>query len=224
MPGRTLLPVAVALLVFIVGALALNPRMIEVNVTGPSPPVANKLKIDVIPEDVIVNEEVKIIIKDPEGSPIEEAKVYVAKNHPSTKGVYIGKTNSSGELTYVFEEEGWYKVYVEKEGFLPQETLVNVKLEGILSFSIELKEAHNNEQLKTIHITSNGYPVEKAKIYINGMFVGYTNSNGELSYTFKLGKVYEITVKKEGYRGLLIILDMDPEGGTGSIIRPLKDT
>jgi len=91
MPGRTILPVAVALLVFIVGALALNLRMIEVNVTGPSPPVANKLKIDVIPEDVIVNEEVKIVIKDPEGSPIEEAKVYVAKNYPSTKGIYRSK-------------------------------------------------------------------------------------------------------------------------------------
>ena len=47
MPSRTILPVAVALLMFIVGALALNPRIIEVNVTGPSSPVANKLKIDV---------------------------------------------------------------------------------------------------------------------------------------------------------------------------------
>ena len=172
----------------------------------------------------IGRDRVKIIIRNSEGNPVKGAKVYVAKNYPSMKGIYIGKTNSSGELTYVFEEEGRYKVYVEKEGFLPQEMLVNVKLEGTLSFSIELKEARNNEQLKTIHITSNGYPVEKAKIYINGTFVGYTNSNGELSYTFKLGKVYEITVKKEGYRGLLIILDMDPEGGTGSIIRPLKDT
>ena len=72
--------------------------------------------------------------------------------------------------------------------------------------------------------TSDGYPVEKAEIYINGTLVGYTNSNGELNHTLELGKVYKIIVKKKGYRGLLVILDMNPEGGTGSIIQPLKDT
>ncbi len=225
MLGRAILLVVVGLLMFISGTLVLNPTIIEVSITGSRPPVAaNKLRIDVIPEDVIVGEEVKIIIRNPEGNPVKGAKVYVAKNYPSTKGIYIGKTNSSGELTYVFKEEGWHRVYVEKEGFLPQEMPVNVKLKGTLSFSRELKEVRNNEQLETIQITSNGHPVEKAEIYINGTFVGYTNSNGELSYTFKLGKVYEIIVKKEGYQGLLLILDMDPEGGMGSIIRPLKDT
>ena len=73
-------------------------------------------------------------------------------------------------------------------------------------------------------ITSNGYPVEKVEIYVNSTFIGYTDNNGELSYTFKRGKVYEIIIKKEGYRGLLIISDLNPEGGTGTVIQPLNLT
>ena len=225
MPRRIILLIGAALLALIVSASALNLKMIEVNVTGPSPPAANKLKIDIIPEDVIVGEEAKIIIRDHEGNPVKKAKVYVAENHdPSTKVTYIGETNSSGELTYVFEKEGWHRVHVEKEGFQPQEALINVRLKGALSFSMELKEAHGDKQLKTLHITSNGQPIKNAEVYVNDTFIGYTDNNGELNYTFKLGKVYKITVKKKGYRGLIIILDMNPKGGTGTIIQPLKDT
>ncbi len=210
------------LLTLIAAASALKPKMIKVE---GSPPAISKLKIDITPEDVIVGEEVKIIIKDSEGNPVEKAKVYVAKDHdPSTEATYVGETNSSGVLIHVFEDGGLHRIYVEKEGFPPQERLVNVELKGALSFSMELKEAHNDEQLKTIRITFNGNPVEGVEIYINGTLIGYTDSDGELSYTFKIGEVYEITIRKEGYRGLLVILDMDPKGGTGSVIRPLKDT
>jgi len=212
-----------ALLTLIAAASALRPKTIEVEVEG-SPPAISKLKIDIIPEDVIVGEEVEIIIKDSEGNPVEKAKVYVAKDHdPSKEATCIGETNSSGVLVHVFEDGGLHRIYVEKEGFLPQERLVNVELKGALSFSMELKEAHDDEQLKTIRITSDGKPVEGVEIHVNGTLIGYTNSDGELSYTFKLGEVYEITIRKEGYRGLLVILDMDPRGGTGSVIRPLRD-
>ena len=77
---RLTLLVALILITIVVGVSALNLRVIKVNIAGPSPPEANKLKIDIAPEDIVVGEEVKIIVRDPEGKPVEEAKVYVAKN------------------------------------------------------------------------------------------------------------------------------------------------
>jgi len=225
--GAIFLAIAVVLVMLIVSTLALNMKIIEVKVMEtkqPEEPEVNKLKIDIIPENLTIGERAKIIVRDSRDNPIKGVKVYVAKNHNlSTKGMYIGETNSSGEITHVFEEEGWYKIYAEKEGFFPQATLVNVRLKGSLSFSMKLERLYDDKQFKVMRITSNGRPVEKAEVYINGTFVGHTDSNGELSHMFKLGEVYEIVVKKEGYRGLLIILDLDPRGGTGTTIRPLQD-
>ena len=216
--------VAVALIIFVIAALTLNnPDIIEVEVNGSTLPSLNKLKMDLEPEDVTVGEEVKIIIKDQKGNPVEKARVYVAKGDSSANMTCIGETDSSGMLIFLFENEGWHRIYVEKEGFYSQERLVNVKLRGTLSFSIRLMEARGDERFEIIRITSNGRPVAKAEIYINGTFIGYTNSNGEISSSFKLGKVYEVIIKKRGYRGLLVILDMNPEGGTGTIIQPLKN-
>jgi len=216
---------AVALIIIAVAALTLNnPDIIKVEVKGFTSQSLSKLKIDLEPEDVTVGDEVKIIIKDRMGNPVEKARVYVAKDHySSAKMAFIGETDSSGMLVYLFKDEGWHRVYVEKEGFYSQERLVNVKLRGALSFSMRLVEDRNDERFEIIRITSNERPVEKAEIYINGTFIGYTNSNGEINSSFKLGKVYEIIIRKKGYRGLLVILDMNPEGGTGTIIRPLKN-
>ena len=225
--GAIFLATAVAIVMLVVSTLALNMKIIEVKVMEtkqPEKPEVNKLKIDLIPENLTIGERAKIIVRDSRDNPIKGVKVYVAKNHNlSTKGMYIGETNSSGEITHVFEEEGGYKIYAEKEGFFPQATFVNVRLKGYLSFSMKLERLYDDKQFKVMRITSNGRPVEKAEVYINGTFVGYTDSNGELSHMFKLGEVYEIVVKKEGYRGLLIILDLDPRGGTGTTIRPLQD-
>ncbi|HDG62528.1 MAG TPA: hypothetical protein ENG15_05955 [Thermotoga sp.] len=220
------LATAAAIVILVVSTSALNMKIIEVKIETKQPekPEANKLKIDVIPENLTIGERAKIIVRDSGDDPIKGVKVYVARNHSSsTKGMYIGETNSSGEITHVFEEEGWYKIYAEKEGFFPQATLVNVRLKGSLSFSMKFEKLYDDERLKVMRISSNGQPVERAEVYINGTFVGHTDSNGELSHMFKLGEVYEIVVKKEGYRGLLIILDLDPRGGTGTTIRPLQD-
>ena len=217
--------VLAALIMLVVAALTLNnPDIIEVKVNGSASSSLNKLKIDLEPEEVTVGEEVKIIIKDQKGNPVEKVRVYVAKAYYSSANMTcIGETDSSGMLVFLFKDEGWHRIYVEKEGFYSQERLVNVKLRGTLSFSIRLIEARGDERFEIIRITSNGRPVAKAEIYINGTFIGYTNSNGEISSSFKLGKVYEVIIKKRGYRGLLVILDMNPEGGTGTTIQPLKN-
>ena len=215
----------VALITIAVAALTLNnPDIIEVVVKGSPSQSLSKLKIELEPEDVTVGDEVKIIIKDHMGNPVEKVRVYVAKDiNSSAKIALVGETDSSGMLVYLFEDEGWHRIYVEKEGFHSQERLVNVKLRGALSFSIRLMEARGDERFEIIRITSNGRPVEKAEIYVNGTLIGYTNSNGEISSSFKIGEVYELIIRKKGYRGLLVILDMNPEGGTGTIIRPLKN-
>ena len=215
---------AAALIIIVVAALTLNnPDIIEVVVKGSTSQSLSKLKIELEPEDVTVGEEVKIIIKDQMGNPVEKARVYVARDYDSSaKMALVGETDSSGMLVYLFEDEGRYRVYVEKEGFHSQERLVNVKLRGALSFSMRLMEARGDVRFEIIRITSNGHPVEEAEIYVNGTLIGYTNSSGEIGCSFKIGEVYEIIIRKRGYRGLLVILDMNPEGGTGKIIRPLK--
>ena len=214
------------ILTFIVGAPALN-MIIEVKVMETKlseRSEVNKMKIDLIPENLTIGERAKIIVRDSGGKLVEGVKIYVAENHnPSTKGIYIGETNSNGELTHIFEKEGWYRIYAEKEGFSSQVASIYVGFKGFLSFSRELKRLYDDRRFEVIRITSNGRPVEKVEIYINGTFVGYTDSDGELSYMFKCGEIYEIVVKKEGYRGSLIILDLDPRGGTGTTIRPIEE-
>ena len=109
---------ALLMLTFIVGTPALN-MIIEVKVMETKlseKSEVNKLKIDLIPENLTIGERAKIIVRDSGGKPVEGVKVYVAENHnPSTKGIYIDETNSSGELTHAFEREGWHRIYAEKE-------------------------------------------------------------------------------------------------------------
>lgn len=67
-------------------------QQLRVNITGLSPSESSKLKI---------------VVRNPEGKPVEGARVYVARNHNlSAKGTYIGETNFSGVVTYAFKEDG----------------------------------------------------------------------------------------------------------------------
>lgn len=75
----------------------------------------NKLKVEIAPEQPIVGEKVKIIVRDSENNPVEGAKIYVKKEDGET--TCIGETNSRGELTYVFGDRGTYWIGIEKEGF-----------------------------------------------------------------------------------------------------------
>jgi hypothetical protein len=44
-----------------------------------------------------------------------------------SKGIQIGVTNDSGELTYSFSDTGRYIIVAQKEGFIPGNTWINVK-------------------------------------------------------------------------------------------------
>ena len=210
--------VIITLTMLAISALALNNLMIRVKIKtelAETIKEVNKLKVDIIPEDVVIGERIKIIVRDLKNNPVKGARVYVIEDYynASAKRTYIGETNSKGELVHIFEGRGWYGVYVEKEEYSPQQILIYVRPKGYLSISIkfpyaDLEKNDVNKWLAIIYVTSNHRPVEEAEVYINGKLVGYTNSDGQLSYIFKPGKVYTIVVKKRGYVPCSITLNI----------------
>ena len=154
-----------------------------------------KLRIEIIPESPIVGESVSIVVRDSEGNPVKGVKVYIANE---TGRRFIGTTDSNGELTYVFKWYGWYKIELEKEGYLPSERPIHVKPKGYLTLSIS-GSPKDGKWLTTITVYSAGKPVENVKIYVNGSFVGYTDNNGQLTCVFEPNKSYIILAKKEGF-------------------------
>jgi len=163
------------------------------------------LKVQVIPKDPAAGEEVKIIVTTAiKNEPVAGAKIYI-KSDVLGKTL-IGETDSNGELRYIFEEPGTYMIGVEKEGYasIPVESgeVVAVKPKGSLRLTVTevevVEEQGKVKQVTNIYVTANGNPVEGAEVYANDEFIGYTDSNGLLTYKFESG-VYVITAKKTGY-------------------------
>jgi hypothetical protein len=163
------------------------------------------LKVTVIPKDPTAGEEVRIIVTTAvTNEPVAGAKIYI-KSDVLGKTL-IGETDSNGELRYVFEEPGTYRIRVEKEGYtsIPVESgeVVVVKPKGALKLTVTevevVEEQGKVKQVTNIYVTANGNPVEGAEIYVNDKFIGYTDSNGLLTYKFEPG-AYVIVAKKTGY-------------------------
>jgi hypothetical protein len=163
------------------------------------------LKVTVIPKDLTAGEEVRIIVTTAiTNEPVAGAKVYI-KSDVLGKTL-IGETDLNGELRYVFEEPGTYTIGVEKEGYtsIPVESgeVVVVKPKGVLKLTITevevVEEQGRVKQVTSIYVTANGNPVEGAEVYANDKLIGYTDSNGLLTYKFEPG-VYIIVAKKAGY-------------------------
>ena len=163
------------------------------------------LKVTVIPKDPTAGEEVRIVVTTAiTNEPVSGAKVYI-KSDVLGKTL-IGETDSNGELRYVFEEPGTYMIGVEKEGYtsIPVESgeVVVVKPKGVLKLTVTevevVEEQGKVKQVTNIYVTANGNPVEGAEVYANNKLIGYTDSNGLLTYKFEPG-VYVIIAKKTGY-------------------------
>jgi|GEM_PF-687961 len=163
------------------------------------------LKVTVIPKDPTAGEEVRIIVTTAiTNEPVAGAKVYI-KSDVLGKTL-IGETDSNGELRYIFEEPGTYMIGVEKEGYtsIPVESgeVVVVKPKGVLKLTVTevevVEEQGKVKQVTNIYVTANGNPVEGAEVYANDKLIGYTDSNGLLTYKFEPG-VYIIVAKKTGY-------------------------
>ncbi len=163
------------------------------------------LKVTVIPKDPTAGEEVRILVTTAvTNEPVAGAKVYI-KSDVLGKTL-IGETDSNGELRYVFEEPGTYMIGVEKEGFTPipieSGEVVVVKPKGVLELTVTevevVEEQGKVKQIVNIYVTANGNPVEGAEVYANDRLIGYTDSNGLLTYKFEPG-AYVIVAKKTGY-------------------------
>ena len=163
------------------------------------------LKVTVIPKDPIAGEEVRIIVTTAvTNEPVAGAKVYIKSD--ILEKTLIGETDLNGELRYVFEEPGTYMIGVEKEGYtsIPVESgeVVVVKPKGVLKLTVTevevVEEQGKIKQVTSIYVTANGNPVEGAEVYANDKLIGYTDSNGLLTYKFEPG-VYVIVAKKTGY-------------------------
>jgi hypothetical protein len=163
------------------------------------------LKVQVIPKNPIAGKEVRILVTTSvTNEPVAGAKVYI-KSDVLGKTL-IGETDSNGELRYTFEEPGTYMIGVEKEGYvsIPVESgeIVVVKPKGVLKLTVTKAEAVEEQgkvkQITKIYVTTNGNPVEGAEIYANNKLIGYTDSNGLLTYKFDPG-TYIIVAKKTGY-------------------------
>ena len=95
---------------------------------------------------------------------------------------------------------------VEKESYrsIPVESgeTVIVKPKGVLKLTVAkvkvVEEGGKVKQVTNIYVSVDGKPVENAEVYANGKLIGYTNSNGLLTYKFEPG-VYIIVAKKKGY-------------------------
>ena len=153
----------------------------------------------------MAGEEVKITVTTAvTNEPVAGAKVYVKSDVLSK--TLIGETDSNGELRYVFKEPGTYRIGVEKKGFvsIPVESgeVVIVRPKGVLELSVTevevVEEDGRVKQIARICVTANGHPVEKAEVYANSRFIGYTDSDGLLTYKFEPG-IYVIAARKTGY-------------------------
>ena len=163
------------------------------------------LKLTVIPKDPVAGEEVRIIVTTAvTKEPVAGARVYV-KSDVLDKTL-IGETDSNGELRYVFKEPGIYRIGVEKKGYvsIPIESgeVITMSPRGVLELSVTKVEAVEEDgrvkQTVKIYVTSGGNPVEKAEVYANRKFIGYTDLNGLLTYKFEPG-IYVIAARKTGY-------------------------
>lgn len=163
------------------------------------------LEVQVIPKDPTAGKEVRIVVTAAvTNEPIAGAKIYI-KSDVLGKTL-IGETDSNGELRYVFEEPGTYMIGVEKEGYasIPVESgeVVVVKPKGSLRLTVTevevVEEQGKVKQVTNIYVTAHGGPVEGAEVYANDKLIGYTDSNGLLTYKFDPG-AYIIVAKKTGY-------------------------
>lgn len=168
--------------------------------------IAKKMRIEIVPERPIIGESVRIIVRDSKNNPIEGVKVYITNETGKT---FIGITDSNGELTYVFEWYGWYDIELEKEGFLPSGRPIHVESKGYLRLDIS-GSPKNGKWIVVITVYSVSKPVENAEIYVNGSFVGYTDSKGQLICVFEPNKSYNIVAKKEGFASANIVTQCPP--------------
>ncbi len=163
-----------------------------------------KLKIDVWANKDMLEVEQELIFRgkvtDEGENPVGNAKVMIY--NPLTGGWYYTFTDSTGEFEYAINPDNsgifTFNFKVEKEGYETAKTeyTVTVKPKELPKLNVELISPENNEVITSmpitfmVRVTSNGEPVEGAKVMLTFTDGGTsssgwltTDSNGYATYT-----------------------------------------
>ena len=125
---------------------------------------------------------------------IEDASVY-------ENSTLIGKTDSSGKLTYKPERVGSYNIKAEKDGYNSTTRRVTVREDiGNMSVTLSPSDSIYAETGAKIRVTDekSGSGISDATVTIEGQTLK-TDSNGEVEYTFNNPGTIEISVSKSKY-------------------------
>ena len=129
----------------------------------------------------------------------------------SRYGFFLGNTNGAGKLQYAFEEEGFYLLVALKPGYLPGRTGIAIKtIPQGLAIQSPRKAEVGEEVTMTVVQRGGEKPVPDVAVWalkldleslenVPGTFLGNTNENGELSYSFREAGLYLLLAKKTGY-------------------------
>jgi hypothetical protein len=175
------------------------------------------------------------------------------------RGILLGYTDDTGELTYAFNEPGRYVLVAVKDGYNPGFSRINIgnNEQNYLGIRLPKTAVVNQDVTITVFERNNLQPVESAAVYAlkmdltvqpettisdngtatqiileagdktaekyvdealqAGVLIGYTDDNGQVSYSFTETGRYIITASKDGYHSafarISILLSMPDELG-----------
>ncbi|MDD2439209.1 MAG: S-layer protein domain-containing protein, partial [Methanosarcinaceae archaeon] len=146
-----------------------------------------------VPDDIFVEEEFEIEVTADKKA-IEAVTIKL-------DGKSIGKTDKEGILTYSSSETGKFKLTAEKEGYTSANKNIEIREpKEELSLSVSPETAYEGDTL-TIEVVKaiGGEPVEGAEIFVDGDSIGFTDSDGTLTYTTTDSGRLSIKAVKEGF-------------------------
>jgi len=129
----------------------------------------------------------EIVFKVVQGDKITPAIAIIYINNVSLPGT----TNTSGMLSYTFEDKGIYSVYAENASV--SSNTIEFKVDDP-SLVLEANRTKVNPgQSVTFNTTDQfGYPIIGADVLINGIEVGNTSDNGSFAYIFTKSGAYKV--------------------------------
>ncbi len=153
------------------------------------------LEIDM--PDVLAAGSTTDIVVTSRGAAVEDVSVRFA-------GELIGTTDDEGLIRYVPQETGTYEVRAEKSGFVSASRTVKVvsadDMQYVLSIDVSPEVVYEGENI-TISVTTaiDAEPLADVEVFYDGVHIGDTDEQGQLSYTVEDPGVHKIAVEPEGY-------------------------
>jgi hypothetical protein len=106
-------------------------------------------------------------------------------------------TNANGTASFAVRSESVYNVEVQARNYRSQADTVEIGIEGISVQYMLLRDDRFSVMVKD---EASGTPVPDARVLVDGVDRGLTDSRGLLTLPLPREKVYMVKVKKEGYQ------------------------